>query len=79
MGIESSLSLLARVFTVLVLLHICVCVCVLLIVNENRELHVMIMQRTVSSLPINNQVVFDVVSTSEVAFFFSLFLISCGM
>lgn len=53
----------------------CVCpaVCTLsvcvLIIKEDREVYVMVMQPPVLSLPINNQVFFDVATMSKVAFF----------
>lgn len=44
--------------------------CGLLIINEDSEVHVMVMQPPVLSLPINNQVPFEQNTTSEVASFF---------
>lgn len=40
-----------------------------LIMEEGSEVHVMVMQPPVLSLPINYLVLFDVAMTSEVAFF----------
>lgn len=47
-------------------------VCALLIINEASEVYVMVMQPPGLSLPINNQVLFDVAMMSEVALFFFL-------
>lgn len=41
----------------------------MLIIKEDSEVHVMVMQPPVLSLPINYLVLFDVATTSEVAFF----------
>lgn len=72
MAIESSLSISACVLSYAFVppcVHsVCVCVCAL-IIKEDREVYVMVMQPPVLSLPINNQVFFDVATMSKVAFF----------
>lgn len=52
-----------------VLPYVC-SMCVLLIINEDGEVHVMVMQPPVLSLSINNQVPFHVDPMSKVAPFF---------
>lgn len=58
-----------------VVLRLCTGVHVL-IVTEGREVHVMVMQPPVLSAPINYLLLFDVATTSEVAFFFFFLLAS---
>lgn len=63
MAIDSSVSVSACMLLCAFVLRVCVCVCVL-IIKEDREVYVMVMQPPVLSLPINNQVFFDVATMS---------------